>query len=49
MDIPESKDRYSIHDINIKSGIFCIEKDKFQDMNTQLPVRQDIQLRQKIH
>ena len=28
--IPESKDRYSIHDINIKSGIFCIEKDKFQ-------------------
>lgn len=24
--IPESKDRYSIHDINIKSGIFCIEK-----------------------
>lgn len=30
--IPESKDRYSIHDINIKSGIFCIEKDKFQDI-----------------
>lgn len=29
---PESKERFSTYDISVKSGIFCIEKDKFQDI-----------------
>lgn len=29
---PEHKMRFSIHDIEIKSGIFCLMKDKFQDI-----------------